>query len=90
MTAYERVMDEQWPTGRFGRPDVRDTAAGRSALPSTPKQQAARRAALAEAQNGWRLPDERSQRNRERKREAKQPAPRHLRLVPNPDESKAA
>ncbi|MER7952012.1 hypothetical protein ABTY59_31940 [Streptomyces sp. NPDC096079] len=81
MTPYERLMAEGIPTGTFGGPrtesEVRPPAAA-----STASQQAARRAALEEAQHGWRLPDERSERNRERVREAKRAArPRHLRIV---------
>lgn len=90
MTPYERVMAEQWPTGRFGDPAVGGPARETPAAPSTPGQQAARRAALADAQRGWLLPDERAQRNRGRTREAKRSRTRHLHLVPRPTDSHAA
>lgn len=89
-TPYERLMDEAIPTGRFGRPD--DSRARKApAAPSTPEQQAARRAVLLQAQHGWHLPDETSERKRERSRDRKRAArPRHLRLVPNPTDTEAA
>lgn len=87
MTPYERLMAEAIPTGRFGRPAADTQARTAPAAVSTPEQQAARRAALAEAQRGWLLPDERSRRDRERKRAAR---PRHLRLVPDPADTRAA
>ncbi|MER6616368.1 hypothetical protein [Streptomyces xantholiticus] len=91
MTPYERLMAEQWPTGTFGRPAVDDPTRTAPTATSTPEQQAARRAALAEAQHGWRLPDQRSQRNRERTAERKCAArPRHLRVVPDPTDTQAA
>lgn len=91
MTPYERLMTEQWPTGRFGRPAADEPSRTTSAATSTPKQQAARRAALDEAQQGWRLPDERSRRNRERTAERKRATrPRHLRVVPDPTDTRAA
>lgn len=88
MTPYERLMAEGIPTGTFGRPEPAVPERPAPAV-STPAQQAARRAALAEAQHGWRLPGERSERNRERTREARRAArddepvswPRHLRIV---------
>lgn len=91
-TAYERLMAEAIPTGRFGDPDPdRGQARTTPAAPSTPQQQAARRAALDQAQHGWRLPDEASERKRERSRDRKRAArPRHLRLVPNPTDTEAA
>ncbi|CAM5234169.1 hypothetical protein [Streptomyces griseomycini] len=91
MTPYERLMAEAIPTGRFGRSDVDSQARKTPAATSTPEQQAARRAVLEEAQHGWRLPDERSQRNRERTAERKRAArPRHLRVVPDPNDTRAA
>ncbi|MFK0159079.1 hypothetical protein ACIQVK_44295 [Streptomyces sp. NPDC090493] len=91
MTPYERLMAEAIPTGRFGRPAVDEPARTASASTDTPEQQAARRAALSEAQHGWRLPDQRSQRNRERTAERKRAArPRHLRVVPDPANTEAA
>ncbi|MCG8971842.1 hypothetical protein [Streptomyces sp. CL12-4] len=90
-TPYERLMAEAIPTGRFGRPAVDSPTRTAPPAPSTPEQQAARLAALAEAQHGWHLPDERSQRNRERTAERKRAGrPRHLRLVPNPNDTRAA
>ncbi|MFE6639517.1 hypothetical protein ACFVFT_38615 [Streptomyces tendae] len=86
---YERLMAEAIPTGRFGRPTA--APASTPAAKSTPEQQAARRALLDEAQRGWRLPDERSQKNRERLAERKRAArPRHLHLVPDPNDTRAA
>ncbi|MFI6277924.1 hypothetical protein [Streptomyces sp. NPDC050988] len=82
---YERFMAEAIPTGRFGRPDV-DSQASEEAT-STPRQQAARRAALDEAQRGWLLPDVRSRRDRARKRASR---PRHLHLVPDSTGTQAA
>lgn len=67
MTPYERLMAESFPTGRFGRPDPRQPVK-KPTPPSTPRQQAARRAALEREQHRRLLPDARSQRNRERKR----------------------
>lgn len=91
MTPYERLMAEQWPTGRFGRPAADEPSRTTSAATSTPEQQVARRAALDEAQHGWRLPDKRSQRNRERTAERKRVAcPRHLCVVPDPTDTRAA
>ncbi|MEV8344502.1 hypothetical protein [Streptomyces niveus] len=91
MTPYERLMAEAIPTGRFGRPAADAPARTAPAPTSTPKQQAARRAALTEAQHRWRLPDKRSQRNRERSAERKRAArPRHLRVVSDPTDTRAA
>ncbi|GAA2439178.1 hypothetical protein [Streptomyces glaucus] len=91
MTPYERLMAEAIPTGKFGGPDVDSQARKTSAATSTPEQQAARRAALEEAQRGWHLPDKDSERKRERSRERKRAArPRHLRLVPDPTDAEAA
>ncbi|QOV40234.1 hypothetical protein IM697_18610 [Streptomyces ferrugineus] len=91
MTPYERLMAEAIPTGRFGRPAVDDPARTATSSTDTPEQQAARRAVLDEAQHGWRLPDERSQRNRERTAERKRAArPRHLRIVPDRTDTRAA
>ena len=91
MTPYERLMAEQWPTGRFGRPADDEPSRTTSAAKWTPKQQAARRAALDEAQQGWRLLDERSRRNRERTAERKRAArPRHLRVVSDPTDTRAS
>ncbi|MFD5856133.1 hypothetical protein [Streptomyces chartreusis] len=87
---YERLMAEAIPNGRFGRPAV-DEPARTASSTDTPEQQAARRAVLSEAQHGWRLPDQRSQRNRERAAERKRAArPRHLRVVPDPTDTRAA
>ncbi|WP_328491216.1 hypothetical protein [Streptomyces zaomyceticus] len=88
MTPYERLMSEGVPTGTFGGPRTESELRAAPAA-STASQQAARRAALEQAQHGWRLPDERSERNRERTREAQRAAragehaapPRHLRIV---------
>lgn len=91
MTPYERLMAEAIPTGRFGDPADGSQARKEPTTTSTPEQQAARRALLDNAQHGWRLPDERSQKNRERSRERKRAArPRHLRLVPGPTDTEAA
>lgn len=90
MTPYERLMAEAIPTGRFGRP-ADEPSHATSAATSTPEQQTARRAALDEAQHGWRLPDKRSRRNRERAAERKRAArPRHLRIVADPTDTRAA
>jgi hypothetical protein len=100
MTPYERLMAEAVPTGRFGDPV--SEARKEQALMTTQEQQAARRAAMAEAQSGWRLPDAASQRKRqrsaeksversaERAREREQSRPRHLRIVPDPNDTQAA
>lgn len=96
-TPYERLMAEAIPTGRFGRPDG-SRAAMTPAATSTSEQQAARRAALEEAQHGWRLPDPDSERKRQRSaqvaaekaREREQSRPRHLRIVPDPNDTRAA
>ncbi|MFB6629932.1 hypothetical protein ACFCWY_08560 [Streptomyces sp. NPDC056362] len=73
MTPYERLMAEAIPTGTFGGP--RTETEGRPAVAaSTASQQATRRAVLEQAQHGWRLSDERSERNRERTREAQRAA----------------
>ncbi|MGW4087017.1 hypothetical protein ACWEGS_28695 [Streptomyces sp. NPDC004822] len=93
---YERLMAEQWPTGRFGDPV--SEARPQQPLMTTQEQQAARRAALTEAQSGWRLPDAASERKRrrsaqvaaEKAREREQARPRHLRIVPDPSDSKVA
>ncbi|GAA5070447.1 hypothetical protein [Streptomyces similanensis] len=91
MTPYERLMAEANPTGRFGRPAVDQPAGPGPTAPSTPQQQAVRRALLTMAQHGWRLPDERSKKNRERSAERKRAArPRHLRLVLDPTDDRAA
>ncbi|MEU9354948.1 hypothetical protein AB0D65_29135 [Streptomyces griseoloalbus] len=91
MTPYERLMAEAIPTGRFGRPAADAPPISTPAAKSTPEQQAARRAVLDEAQHGWRLPDERSQRNRERLAARKRASrPRHLHLVPDPTDTRAA
>lgn len=95
-TPYERLMAEAIPTGRFGDP-VSETRKSES-LMTKQEQQAARRAALVEAQSSWRLPDEASQRKRarsaaqaaERTAERERSRPRHLRVVPNPDDTRAA
>jgi hypothetical protein len=94
MTPYERLMAEAIPTGRFGDP-VSEARPPQS-LMTTQEQQAARRAALTDA--GWRLPDAASQRKRQRSaqvaaektREREQSRPRHLRIVPDPNDTQAA
>jgi hypothetical protein len=96
MTPYERLMAEAIPTGRFG--DSVSEARPQQSLMTTQEQQAARRAALTDAQAGWRLPDAASQRKRQRSaqvaaektREREQSRPRHLRIVPNPNDTQAA
>ncbi|MEU6462184.1 hypothetical protein [Streptomyces sp. NPDC046976] len=96
MTPYERLMAEAIPTGRFGAPDVVSPARDASAAASTPAQQAARRALLEQEQHGWRLPDMTSQRKRARslERSAEQSRgrahTRHLRLLPDPTDTRAA
>ncbi|MFI5990335.1 hypothetical protein ACIBAC_00575 [Streptomyces sp. NPDC051362] len=99
-TPYERLMAEGVPTGRFGDP-VSDRP-GRDALMTVQEQQAARRAALVGAQSDWRLPDETSRRKRERSaeksaeraaeraRQLEQDRPRHLRIVPDQNDTHAA
>jgi hypothetical protein len=94
MTPYEHLMAEAIPTGRFGDPVARP----QQPLMTTGEQQAARRAALSEAQSDWRLPDAASQRKRQRSarvaaekaREREQSRPRHLRVVPDPTDTEAA
>ncbi|MFF8696302.1 hypothetical protein ACF08W_29225 [Streptomyces sp. NPDC015144] len=100
MTPYERLMAEAIPTGRFGDPV--DEARPQRPLMTRQDQQAARRAALVEAQSDWRLPDTASQRKRarsaavalersaERAREREESRPRHLRIVPDPNDTQAA
>jgi hypothetical protein len=80
MTPYERLMAEALPTGTFGhaRPATR-----RNAQPSpawTPEQQAAHRAELDAALDGFELDDEYANHKRDRYREQRA----HLRLITNP------
>lgn len=97
MDPYERLMAEAIPTGRFG-----DPARPQQPLMTTEEQQAARLTALLEAQADWRLPDAASQRKRqrsaavaaersaERAHAREQARPRHLRIVPDPNDTQAA
>lgn len=88
MNAYERLMAEAIPTGTFGyaRPP---SPARREVRPWTPEEQAAHRAQLDEALNGWQSDDEHDDRkrtyNRDRARER-----RHLRVVDGGDSEAAA
>ncbi|MEU5959339.1 hypothetical protein [Streptomyces sp. NPDC047525] len=85
MTPYERLMAEAVPTGRFGDP-APNSPAQRELATSVAQEQVARRAALADTQRDWLLPDERSVRDRERNHTR----PRHLRLITNQDDTQAA
>jgi hypothetical protein len=80
VTPYERLMAEAIPTGTFGhaRPTRRHKAAPAPAW--TPEQQAAHRADLDAALDGFELDDEYANHKRDRYREQRA----HLRLIPNP------
>ncbi|MFE7072642.1 hypothetical protein ACFU96_21425 [Streptomyces sp. NPDC057620] len=100
MTPYERLMAEAIPTGRFGDSDRQTRRT--PAPPPSPEQQAVRRAAMVEAQSGWRLPGEASLRKRARSalksaeraaaraRIREESRPRHLHIVPDPNDTQAA
>ncbi|MFJ4880112.1 hypothetical protein ACIP93_33560 [Streptomyces sp. NPDC088745] len=94
MTPYERLMAEQWPTGRFGR----DAPVQRRPLPPlpvrpperrpirpwTPEEQAQHFAELEAALSTWQDPTPAANRKREyhRVHACRAAGPRHLRLVP--------
>lgn len=80
MSAYERLMAEEWPPGSFGYPPARPAPPPRPIRPWTPEEQAQHLADLLTALDGWHSDDDHDIRKRERHR--------HLRLIADqPDQS---
>ncbi|MFF9901331.1 hypothetical protein [Streptomyces longispororuber] len=94
MTPYERLMTEQWPTGRFGRAESAERRPlperppqRRPARPWTPQEQAQHVADLEAALSTWQDTSAAADRKREYNRaHARQTADlrRPLRLLPPP------
>ncbi|MFF4902323.1 hypothetical protein [Streptomyces sp. NPDC001068] len=98
MDPYERLMAEQWPTGKFGRGEPVQRPATLPPLPTrppeprpirrwTPEEQAQHMADLLAALDGWQDKSPAAERRREYNRaHARETAElrRHLRLLPSP------
>ncbi|MGX1907709.1 hypothetical protein ACWIID_02415 [Streptomyces phaeochromogenes] len=97
MTPYERLIAEQWPTGKFGRnepvqrrplPPLPDRSPDHRPIPSwTPEEQAQHLADLDAALSAWQEKSAAADRKREYSRHhARQTADlrQHLSLVPPP------
>jgi len=102
MTPYERLMAEQWPTGKFGRaepvqrrslPPLPERPPERRPIrPWTPEEQAQHLADLEAALATWQDKSQAADRKREYNRaHARQTADlrQHLRLVPPPAQDRS-
>ncbi|MET9776089.1 hypothetical protein ABZ023_17845 [Streptomyces sp. NPDC006367] len=101
MTPYERLMAEEWPTGKFGRaehvprhplPPLPERPPERRPIrPWTPEEQAQHRADLLAALETWQPKGEAANRKRAYNREYTRQTTRlrrHLRLVPRPRQNR--